>query len=174
MARKIVLAMSAVGLVIGAAAPGTHARADSPAVRVGMLTCNVDSGWGFVFGSTRELRCNFAPKPHAIEHYTGTISKYGVDIGYMQGGVIVWGVLAPTTDLQAGSLAGSYGGATADASVGVGAGANVLVGGSNHSISLQPVSIEGNSGLNVAAGIAAITLHYEPTAQIGAVPPAAH
>ena len=72
--------------------------------------------------------------------------------------MLIWGVFAPTTNLARGALAGSYGGATASATVGVGAGANVLIGGSNHTISLQPLSIEGNTGLNVAAGIGAITL----------------
>ena len=38
----------------------------------------------------------------------------------------------------------------ASATVGVGLGANVLVGGSGNSIALQPVSIEGTTGLNVA------------------------
>jgi hypothetical protein len=85
-----------------------------------------------------------------------------VDIGYLQGGVIVWGVLAPTTDLKAGALAGDYGGATGGASVGVGVDANVLVGGFGKSITLQPISVEGDKGLNVAAGIASITLHAEP------------
>ena len=85
-------------------------------------------------------------------------SKFGVDIGYTNGGVLIWGVFAPTTNMARGALAGSYAGATGSATVGVGVGANVLIGGSNRSISLQPVSIEGNTGLNVAAGIGAITL----------------
>ena len=97
-----------------------------------------------------------------VEHYSGNINKFGVDIGYTQGGVIVWGVIAPTSSLAPGALSGDYGGVTASATVGVGVGANVLLGGFNKSITLQPVSIEGNSGLNVAAGIAGVTLKYEP------------
>jgi hypothetical protein len=87
----------------------------------------------------------------------GTIDKFGVDIGYTAAGVILWGVLAPTSDVGPGALAGTYGGATAQVTAGVGVGANVLVGGGN-SISLQPVSISGQKGLNVAGGIAAVTL----------------
>ena len=97
------------------------------------------------------------------EHYAGTIAKFGVDIGYVQNAVIVWTVVAPTVALPPGSLTGSYGGATASATVGVGVGANVLVGGSNTTISLQPVSVEGGTGLNVAGGFAALSLNFQPS-----------
>ena len=96
------------------------------------------------------------------QHYVGAINKFGVDIGYLQGGVIVWTVVAPTANLAPGSLTGTYAGATGSATVGVGVGANVLVGGSGNSIALQPVSIEGTTGLNVAAGIAEMTLTFQP------------
>jgi len=160
MLRQNLVASAAV-LALGAFALGAPAKADTT-VKAGVLTCNVDSGWGFVFGSSRDLKCNYSGSGGRHEHYSGHIAKYGVDIGYLQGGVIVWGVVAPTTDLKAGALAGDYGGATAGASVGVGGNANVLVGGFNRSIALQPVSVEGDKGLNVAAGIAAVTLHAEP------------
>jgi hypothetical protein len=126
-------------------------------VKVGTLTCSVSSGWGFVFGSSRALNCTFAA-PGRFEHYVGNIMKFGVDIGYTQGGVLIWTVVAPTAILTPGSLAGSYAGATASATVGVGVGANALIGGSGNTIALQPLSISGNTGLNVAAGIGAITL----------------
>ena len=158
---KQYLATSAAILAVSSFTLATPAKADT-AVKAGVLTCNVDSGWGFIFGSSRDLKCNYSGAGGHHEHYAGHIAKYGVDIGYLQGGVIVWGVLAPTTDLKAGALAGDYGGATGGASVGVGVDANVLVGGFNRSISLQPVSVEGDKGLNVAAGIAAVTLHAEP------------
>src|SRR6266702_4309343 len=144
---------AAVGLASAFAAP---AGAQS-GVNVGNLTCNVSSGWGFVFGSSRALNCTFTG-PGRIEHYVGNIMKFGVDIGYTQGGVLIWTVVAPAANLAPGSLAGSYAGGTASATVGVGLGANALVGGSNNTIALQPLSLEGNSGLNVAAGIGAINL----------------
>jgi Protein of unknown function (DUF992) len=157
MLKKVGVVVGALGLAAGIAMQGTPAFAQGGA-RVGTLSCNVAAGWGFVFGSSKSLHCTFTGPAGHVEHYAGTISKFGVDIGYTQGGVLVWAVLAPTTNLAPGALAGSYGGATASATVGVGAGANVLIGGSNQTISLQPVSIEGNTGLNVAAGIGAITL----------------
>ena len=130
------------------------------AVRAGYLTCHVDAGWGFIFGSSRKLDCAYAMQPGYTEYYFGSVTKFGADIGYLQSGVIIWAVLAPTTNLGQGALAGHYGGATVSAAVGVGAGANVLLGGFNSSIALQPVSIEGQNGLNVAAGVASMNLTF--------------
>jgi hypothetical protein len=148
----------AVGVVTCALAMATPVLAAD--VSVGTLTCNEASGWGFVFGSSRDLNCVFARSHGAVERYTGTISKFGVDIGYSQSAVVVWGVVAATADLRGGSLAGGYGGATASAAVGAGGGANVLVGGFGRSITLQPISIQGNTGLNVAAGVEGLTLKF--------------
>ena len=155
-------AAAALGLLIGILVYSNPAQAQGGA-QVGTLTCNVASGWGFVFGSSRALRCTFAGSGRT-EHYAGTIQRFGVDIGFTQAGVLVWGVLAPTSNMAPGALAGNFVGATGSATVGVGAGANVLVGGSNRTISLQPVSFEGSTGLNVAAGIGAINLRYQPQA----------
>jgi len=137
---------------------GTAAHADG--VKVGVLTCHESSGWGFIFGSSKSLRCHFSPTNGHGERYTGTVSKFGVDIGYTSSAVIFWDVLAPNTGLERGALTGEYAGAQASAAVGAGAGANVLVGGLHRSITLQPVSIQGETGLNVAAGIGAITLKF--------------
>jgi len=156
MRRKFAWVMGALGTA-GALVLGTPAQAQS-GVRIGTLSCNVAGGWGFVFGSSKALHCTLTPGPGHSEHYSGTISKFGVDIGYTNGGVLVWAVFAPSANVEPGALGGDYVGATGSATVGVGVGANVLVGGSGRSISLQPVSIEGNTGLNVAAGIGAITL----------------
>jgi hypothetical protein len=157
--------VGALGITVGVLAVAMPAHAQG-GVQVGSLTCHVAGGWGFVFGSSKAVRCTFARPGGRPEHYAGSINKFGVDIGYTQGGVLVWGVFAPTANLGSGTLSGNYVGATGSATVGVGAGANVLVGGSNRTISLQPVSIEGNTGLNVAAGIGSISLRYQP--QIGA------
>jgi hypothetical protein len=137
------------------------ANAAPHGVRVGDLTCNVASGWGFVFGSSKDLHCTYRGNGH-FEHYTGSISKFGVDVGYTEGGVLVWGVFAPTSDMRKGALAGDYAGASAQATVGLGVGANVLLGGLDKSIALQPLSVEGSKGLNVAAGIGSISLHEAP------------
>lgn len=159
MSRKLLAAGGSAAVIAALLALGSPA--DAAGVKVGVLTCHVSSGWGFIFGSSKDLRCNFSPSRGYGERYVGTVSKFGVDVGYTAGGVLVWDVIAPTTTLKRGALAGGYGGATASATAGVGVGANVLVGGFDRSVTLQPVSIEGNTGLNVAAGIGAITLHYE-------------
>lgn len=159
MKHKFLMACAAS--VIAGGALGFVLPAHAAGVRVGVLTCHVASGWGFVFGSSKNLRCTYSPNKGTPERYTGTIKKFGVDIGYTQSGVIVWGVVAPTSSLKPGSLEGGYAGATASATVGVGVGANALVGGLDQSIALQPLSVEGNKGLNVAAGIGAISLKYQ-------------
>ena len=157
MLRKLGLAIGALGIAAAVSVQGTPAQAQG-GVRIGTLSCSVASGWGFVFGSSRALRCTLTPGPGHPEHYYGRINRFGVDIGFTAGGVLVWAVFAPTANVAPGALAGDFAGATASATVGVGVGANVLVGGSNKTISLQPLSIEGNTGLTVAAGIASITL----------------
>ena len=160
MLKNVRPAVIAAATVAAVALAGSAQAEDG--VKVGTLTCNVASGWGFILGSSKDLRCSFNPSGHGTEHYVGSVSKFGVDIGYTQGGVIIWEVLAPTSDLAPGALAGGYGGATASAAVGVGAGANVLIGGSTKSIELQPLSVEVYKGLNVAAGIGEITLRAAP------------
>ncbi len=130
-------------------------------VKTGYLTCHEAAGWGFIIGSSHSIHCTYTSTKHRTEYYTGTISKFGADIGYLQSAVILWAVAAPTTDLGTGALAGDYGGAQASVALGVGGGANVLLGGFHKSIALQPVSVQGQNGLNVAAGIEGLSLHYE-------------
>lgn len=154
------LPVAASALIVGTLAAQLPARA-ALTTKAGMLTCHVDRGFGFVFGSSRSLACTYtSARTGRVEHYTGDVSKFGVDIGYLQSGVIAWAVLAPTTDAPVGALSGGYVGVTAGGSIGAGADANVLTGGSSNAFSLQPISIEGDTGLNVAAGIAAIRLKY--------------
>ena len=160
MKKSFRLLMGA-GLAAASLMMAGAAQAAPHGVRVGELTCNVASGWGFVFGSSKDLHCTYRGNGHR-EHYTGSISKFGVDLGYTEGGVLVWEVFAPTSDLRKGALAGDYAGASAQATVGLGVGANVLVGGLDRSIALQPLSVEGSKGLNVAAGIGSISLHEAP------------
>jgi hypothetical protein len=126
----------------------------------GTLNCDVSAGIGFVVGSQRSINCLFTPNyPAPPEQYVGTITKVGLDIGVTTGGQLVWGVLQ-STSRRRGALAGSYAGASAEASVIAGLGANVLVGGNDRSIALQPLSVQGQIGLNVAAGIAEIALQF--------------
>ena len=130
---------------------------------VGQLSCNVSGGIGFVITSRRALNCDYAPSnggPH--QHYLGTISRYGLDLGPQGPGRLTWDVVSLGGAVGPGALSGRYAGASASATVGVGVGANALVGGFDKSIALQPLSVEGVKGLNVAAGIGSISLHEAP------------
>lgn len=128
--------------------------------QTGTLNCDVSAGFGFIVGSQREVNCLFTPSyPAPPEQYVGTITKVGLDIGVTAAGSLVWAVHISTTRRR-GVLAGSYAGASAEATLGVGLGANVLVGGNDRSVALQPLSVQGQAGLNVAAGVAEIALQF--------------
>ena len=161
---KFVWAGVAAGLVLATTA---HAEGSGDGIRVGTLDCHVGGGWGVIVGSSRRLDCTFKGVEGSgvaarNESYHGRITKIGADIGYRAAGKLAWAVFLPTGDVGPGALAGDYGGATASATAGVGVGANALFGGSHNSVSLQPLSIEGSTGLNVSAGIAGISLKPGP------------
>jgi hypothetical protein len=111
-----------------------------------------------VVTSSRNVACNFKPRGGPPEAYVGTLTRVGLDIGVTGGGAIIWGVFT-STNLYAGMLSGTYVGASAEASIAAGLGANVLVGGSNRSVALQPLSVQGQTGLNIAAGVSQLELH---------------
>lgn len=125
--------------------------------QVGVLRCDVSAGIGVIIGSTRQLACTFQPRRGPLERYQGTIRHTGLDIGATTRGVMLWGVLAPSR-LPRFALAGRYVGASAEATLGVGVGANALVGGSNQTITLQPVSVQAQLGVNIALGVGEVTL----------------
>lgn len=141
-----------IGAAAGSAVAQTPARLDA-----GTLVCKVSEGTGLVFGSTKQLDCLFN-NAGAEERYDGTIMKYGIDIGSTSASVIVWSVLSSTTTMARGALSGTYSGVAAEATVGLGVGANALLGGSGQSVVLQPLSGQVQQGLNIAAGIATIRL----------------
>jgi hypothetical protein len=149
-----------VAALIGAAAVTAIVPADAQPRRVqlGTLACSISAGVGLVVASQRNVSCNFQPDGGPPEAYTGTMTRIGVDVGFTAGGAMVWGVFADT-NRYAGMLNGTYAGATAEMTVAAGLGANVLVGGSNHSVALQPLSVQGQVGLNIAAGVGALDLH---------------
>ncbi|MGD9502732.1 MAG: DUF992 domain-containing protein [Methyloceanibacter sp.] len=129
-------------------------------VKVGTLTCNLSSSVGMVIGSRQAANCVFTPSHYGKrERYRGDIGRLGLDLGATHGGRLVWGVFASVAGPRPGALRGTYVGAAGDASIGVGLGANVLVGGSNRSFALQPVSFKAQSGLNIAVGVARLTLY---------------
>ncbi len=154
---------AAAAVALAAAIAGTGTVAHAADVQVGTLNCNVAGGWGFILGSSKDLNCIFSPAGGgAPQRYAGSVTKVGVDVGYTSGGVILWAVFAPSSSIPSGALAGNYAGVTAEVTAGGGVGANVLVGGGGDSIALQPISISGQEGLNVAAGIGAVNLTYVP------------
>ncbi len=159
LATALMLEAAAVGPALAQPATpgGPQTTTGKAGVNVGSLTCRVAGSMGFVFGSSRELDCLLARTDGSAERYTGTIKRFGVDIGFTREAHVVWLVFAPGK-VGRGALAGDYVGATAAVAAGLGLGANVLVGGGNRQISLQPVSIEGSVGLNVAAGVAEVSL----------------
>lgn len=127
-------------------------------VQAGTLVCDVSGGVGVIIASQRDMACTFTNSRGEPEVYVGRIRRFGLDLGATAGGQMVWSVLAPSGRYSRGALAGNYTGASAEATVGAGLGANVLLGGSSRSFSLQPVSLQGQAGLNVAAGVADLQL----------------
>ena len=139
------------------ATSGGTAMADA-GVKVGTLVCDVSGGIGLILGSKKSMRCTYSRASDGREeYYSGSISKFGLDIGVTREQTMAWVVVAPG-QVGVGALAGRYVGATAEATVGVGAGANVLIGGLDNTIALQPLSMQGQTGLNVAAGVADLRL----------------
>jgi Protein of unknown function (DUF992) len=155
--RMIKIAAAGAMLAAATGIPAVNAQQDG-AVRAGVLTCEVSGGTGFIFGSSKGLSCVF-DSDGGTERYVGEINKFGIDIGVTGPATLSWAVLAPSSNLGEGVLAGSYIGASAEASAGVGAGANLLVGGSNDTISLQPLSVQGQTGINAALAVSELVLN---------------
>lgn len=153
--RRISALILAAGVACATAGPASATKG----VNVGVLKCTVDGGIGLILGSSKDMKCHFAPAGGGPEEvYKGKVNKIGIDIGVTEKSHITWIVFAPGKT-NPGALAGVYVGATADAAIGVGLGANVLVGGFEKSIALQPLSVEGVTGLNIAVGIGEVELH---------------
>jgi uncharacterized protein DUF992 len=149
------------GSFVAAALAGSLAVGLAPAqaqsgIKTGSLVCQVSGGIGYLVGSRKAISCRFTGENGHVENYVGHVTKVGLDIGATTGGTIVWAVFEPTA--HHGSLGGSYAGVSAQATLGAGLGANALVGGSNNSVALQPFSVEGQTGLNLAGGIGGLDL----------------
>lgn len=150
IARAGALALALCATAIPASAGGR--------VEIGVLRCSVEGGVGLIVGSSKGMTCVFRHRG-VDEHYRGNITKIGLDVGFTRRTEIAWAVLAATARVPSASLAGRYAGISGEATVGLGVGANALVGGSRRSVILQPLSVQGQKGLNIAAGIAGLTLH---------------
>ena len=157
MRRLFILAGLAVTVLVASLA-GAQAQQPMNRVQVGVLECRGGASIGFIVGSVTNLGCVLRINGLPEDRYIATIRKVGVDLGITQESALAWGVWAPVARLGPGDLTGNYAGAQGSASVGVGLGGNVLVGGSANSIALQPLSLQGQVGLNVAAGLESLEL----------------
>ena len=143
---------------VGAFVFGAGALPATAGVKVGVLQCQVGVGVGLIIMEKEKLLCTFHSNTGGTEPYHGYIRKFGLEVGITGGSIIVWAVAAATNDYQPGSLAGKYGGVSADITAGLGVGANALVGGSNNSFALQPLSVQGQVGADIGLGISAMDL----------------
>lgn len=135
-----------------------QAQAPGAWAQVGVLTCRLNPSIGFIIVGHQSMECQFQQPSYPPEAYQGAINTVGLDIGVTAGGVLAWTVFAPTAGVPAGALAGEYVGASGDIGLGVGAGANVLIGGSGRTVALQPLSLEGSVALNIALGVSMLKL----------------
>lgn len=151
-------ALAAIVLLTGLPAV---ALAQDRGIELGSLDCAIDAGTGFIFGSSKNLSCTFTPADQEFtpETYTGNVTKYGLDIGSTREAQMRWLVLGPSNNIYApGALAGNYVGASAEVTAIFGAGANILVGGGGPTFTLQPVSVQTQTGLNLALGVSQFEL----------------
>jgi hypothetical protein len=157
--KKLVAAAALAALTFAGLATAADA-APKGRIQAGILTCEVDPGFGFLVGSDKSLTCAYkASKSGKTEHYTGSLKKLGIDVGFTAGAKIAWLVFtAEKAPVKKHALAGTYVGASSEATLGVGLGGNWLIGGSNKSIALQPWSIQGQVGLNYSLTWTALTL----------------
>jgi hypothetical protein len=149
---------STISIAVAALVASIASANALPPVRAGILQCQGGQNVGFVVGSVTSLECVFQSEGRRPESYIATVRRYGLDIGFTDQTRFSWAVNAPTGRIERGDLAGNYGGVGANASVGVGGGGNFLVGGPQNSYALQPLSVQGQTGLNVAAGVADLEL----------------
>jgi len=152
---KIALALTGATLL----ATPVLAADNKAGVKIGTLTCSVEGETNFIVGSNATLSCTYESidggKP---AYYTGKVSEFGLDIGTTNNATLVWGVVAPSADMEPGALEGEYGGVTAGASLGAGVKANALIGGFDKSIALNPLSVESQTGTNLTLGVSHLSL----------------
>lgn len=127
-------------------------------VQAGMLKCQLNPSIGFVIFGHQSMECSFHPVSGPVQAYEGAINTVGLDLGFTEGGILAWGVFGSASGMPYGALAGEYVGASGEVGFGPGVGANVLIGGSNRSVALQPVSLEGSAAVDVVAGLSQLKL----------------
>lgn len=156
--KTVAAAFATLGLLFAVGSASAQSQ-----VRVGTLSCDVSAGVGLILTQRQSLACVYRPEQGGLEsRYIGQIAEYGVALGEVEKGHLIWGVIASTTGFEPGALAGTYSGIGVEGTAGVGLGANVLVGGSGRAFSLQPLAVEGQVGLNIATGVTSVTLTSAP------------
>ena len=126
--NKLLVTVAAAAMALTGAIGAAQAASS---VKVGVLTCDVDAGFGYLIGSDKALDCVFKPsKGGKTEHYSGSVKKLGIDVGYT----------------------------SHEVTLGLGLGGNWLIGGSHKSFALQPWSIQGQVGLNYSLTWTDLTL----------------
>lgn len=153
--RRLTASLAVIALT--AIAATSFASAQSR-VKTGVLECRGGSSIGLVVGSSSMLTCVYRGEDRFEDHYVGIVRKVGLDLGITQDVNMAWLVFAPTGRVGPGDLVGNYSGVSGSASVGVGLGANALLGGSNNSVALQPLSVQGQTGLSIQAGFNGLEL----------------
>ena len=161
MKRRKASAFTILAALLATATLTSTSRADDYTTKTGLLTCHAASGFGWIIASSRTLECEYVPSQGPAERYQGTITKIGIDLGYLAPIALIWGVIAPSTVPSNGALAGNYFGATAQVAVALGGGVSILTGGFRKSIALQPVTLEGDAGLYIGVGFASMSLQVE-------------
>lgn len=156
--RRSVILVGAAFIALIASLAAVRAQQPPQLVQVGVLECRGGASVGFVIGSVTNLGCVLRTEGMPEDRYIATIRKVGLDLGITQESALAWAVFAPAARLGPGDLSGNYAGAQGSASIGVGLGGNVLVGGSANSIALQPLSLQGQVGFNIAAGLESLEL----------------
>lgn len=154
--RKTLLALSFITLLSGTA------QASSVNAEIGLLSCDVSAGIGLIIKQSQTLNCTFTSGQGAVQNYSGSITEYGIELGEVEAAEMTWTVLAATTTVEPGALQGDYAGVNADASLNVGAGVNLLVGGLDKSFTLQPLSVDTEKGTSLSAGVTTMSLVYNP------------
>ena len=130
--------------------------------QIGIITCDYIPGSkvNLLIHSSASFNCVFEHGGQK-DYYDGEAGiGLGLDLQWTERSTMAYSVMASTgTDMDwSTALTGTYTGGKASAALGVGLGAAVLIGGSNDSVGLVPLAIEGSTGIGATAGIGYLSL----------------
>lgn len=153
-------ALAALAFALPTAAPAQQGAGGIMAA--GMLTCDLTGDTNLVILSSERFDCTYRGAGGSTDRYRGQISKLGADLQIKRGQTLKWAVLAPSTLSGPGILSGRYVGGSTEATVVGGVGARALVGGSGSQITLQPISVSGQTGFGASVTLDALRLTHDP------------